>query len=138
MSGRRANQASQIIISPVKLLPRTWAWVPKMSFRKSRDSPTKFLKMLKNFWFGTYIKVKGKCVSLYRAVDSHGDTLNFMALQNKTLAFCTPSRTGLVILLRLSEIVTPSGANKFRPFTSSHHDFLLTRQFKKLFFILPK
>jgi hypothetical protein len=27
------------IISPVKLLPRTWAWMPKMSFRKSRDSP---------------------------------------------------------------------------------------------------
>jgi hypothetical protein len=32
-------RASQIIISPVKLLPRTWAWMPKMSFRKSRDSP---------------------------------------------------------------------------------------------------
>jgi hypothetical protein len=26
-------------ISPVKLLPRTWAWMPKMSFRKNRDSP---------------------------------------------------------------------------------------------------
>ncbi|TXK98149.1 hypothetical protein BMR10_03605, partial [Methylococcaceae bacterium CS4] len=33
-------RASQILISPVKLLPRTWAWTPKMSFRKSRDSPT--------------------------------------------------------------------------------------------------
>ncbi|TXK95738.1 hypothetical protein BMR07_01170 [Methylococcaceae bacterium CS1] len=32
-------RASQILISPVKLLPRTWAWTPKMSFRKSRDSP---------------------------------------------------------------------------------------------------
>jgi len=30
--------ASKIIISPVKLLPRTWAGMPKMSFRKSRDS----------------------------------------------------------------------------------------------------
>ena len=26
----------------------------------------------------TYIKVKGKWVYLYRAVDSHGDTLDFM------------------------------------------------------------
>ncbi|TXK93766.1 hypothetical protein BMR02_14755, partial [Methylococcaceae bacterium HT1] len=32
--------ASKIIISPVKLLPRTWAEIPKMSFRKSRDSYT--------------------------------------------------------------------------------------------------
>ncbi len=32
--------ASKIIISPVKLLPRTWAGMPKMSFRKSRDSYT--------------------------------------------------------------------------------------------------
>ncbi|TXL20006.1 hypothetical protein BMR06_07130 [Methylococcaceae bacterium HT5] len=30
--------ASKIITSPVKLLPRTWAGMPKMSFRKSRDS----------------------------------------------------------------------------------------------------
>ena len=42
MSGRRANQGiADYIINPVKLLPRTWAWMPKMSFRKSRDSPKK-------------------------------------------------------------------------------------------------
>jgi hypothetical protein len=27
----------QILISPVKLLLRTWTWMPKMCFRKSRD-----------------------------------------------------------------------------------------------------
>ncbi|TXK97231.1 hypothetical protein BMR02_10405 [Methylococcaceae bacterium HT1] len=43
-------RASQILISPVKLLPRTWAWTPKMSFRKSRDSPiTRPMLGFKNF-----------------------------------------------------------------------------------------
>jgi transposase-like protein len=31
----------------------------------------------------TYIKVKGKWVYLYRAVDSHGDTLDFMLSERR-------------------------------------------------------
>jgi putative transposase len=31
----------------------------------------------------TYIKVKGKWVYLYRAVDSHGDTLDFMLSEHR-------------------------------------------------------
>ncbi|TXK96411.1 hypothetical protein BMR07_07395 [Methylococcaceae bacterium CS1] len=41
-------RASQILISPVKLLPRTWAWTPKMSFRKSRDSPIRLSKYIED------------------------------------------------------------------------------------------
>jgi putative transposase len=55
-------RASQIIISPVKLLPRTWAWMPKMSFRKSRDSPMSFfLRFLSAFhlWLEKKLKSLG-------------------------------------------------------------------------------
>jgi putative transposase len=57
----------------------------------------------------TYIKVKGEWVYLYRAVDSHGDTLDFMLSERRDEEAATAFFESYALFQFLQSLLEQSG-----------------------------